>query len=101
MKNVNGITNIINGISEQINLLALNAAIEAASAGDAGRGFSVIALEVKKLSDKSKESAQNIYKIINRLINIINKLVEESKNMESELHEQKEMIYNASSSFQK
>ncbi|AQS02926.1 methyl-accepting chemotaxis protein [Clostridium beijerinckii] len=99
MKNVNGITNIINGISEQINLLALNAAIEAASAGDAGRGFSVIALEVKKLSDKSKESAQNIYKIINRLINIINKLVEESKNMESELHEQKEMIYNASSSF--
>ena len=86
-------------ISEQINLLAFNAAIEAASAGDAGRGFNVIALEVRKLSDKSKESAQNIYKIINRLMNVVNKLVEESKNMDNELEKQKNIIYTASSSF--
>jgi methyl-accepting chemotaxis protein len=99
MKNVNEIINIINGISEQINLLALNAAIEAASAGDAGRGFNVIALEVKKLSDKSKESAQNIYKIINRLTKVINKLVEESQNMDNELDKQRNVIHNASSSF--
>jgi methyl-accepting chemotaxis protein len=99
MKNVNEIISIINGISEQINLLAFNAAIEAASAGEAGRGFNVIALEVKKLSDRSKESAQNISKIINRLINIINKLVEESKNMDNELERQKDIIYNTSSSF--
>lgn len=99
MKNVNAITDIINGISEQINLLAFNAAIEAASAGEAGRGFNVIASEVRKLSDKSKESARNIYTIINRLMNIINKLVEESRNMGSELEKQKEIIYNASSSF--
>lgn len=99
MKNVNEIISIINGISEQINLLAFNAAIEAASAGEAGRGFNVIALEVKKLSDRSKESAQNIYKIINRLIIVINKLVEESKNMDNELERQKNIIYNASSSF--
>lgn len=99
MKNVNEITNIINNISEQINLLAFNAAIEAASAGDAGRGFNVIALEVKKLSDKSKESAQNIYKIINRLMSVVNKLIDESKNMDTELEKQKNIIYKASSSF--
>lgn len=99
MKNVNKIIDIINGISEQINLLAFNAAIEAASAGEAGRGFNVIASEVRKLSDKSKESAKSIYVIINRLMNIINKLVEESQNMDSELERQKNIIYNASSSF--
>lgn len=99
MKNVDKITHIINGISEQINLLAFNAAIEAASAGNAGRGFNVIALEIRKLSDKSKESAQNIYKIINRLMKIINKLVDESKNMDSELEKQKNIIYKTSNSF--
>ena len=91
--------NIMNGISEQINLLAFNAAIEAASAGEAGRGFNVIASEVRKLSDKSKESSQSIYKIINRLMKIINKLVEESSNMDNELEKQKNIIYKASSSF--
>jgi methyl-accepting chemotaxis protein len=99
MKNVNEITNIINGISEQINILAFNAAIEAASAGEAGKGFNVIATEVRKLSDKSKESSQNISKIINRLMKIINKLVEESSNMDSELEKQKHIIYETSSSF--
>lgn len=100
MKNVHQITNIINGISEQINLLAFNAAIEAASAGEAGRGFNVIALEVKKLSDKSKQSAENISKIINRLMKIIKQIVEESSNMDNELKKQKDAIYNASSSFE-
>jgi len=99
MKNVSEVINIMNGISEQINLLAFNAAIEAASAGEAGRGFNVIAQEVRKLSDKSKESAQNIHKIINRLVNVLNKVVEESKNMDSELENQKNKIYEASGSF--
>ena len=99
MKNVNEITNIINGISEQINLLAFNAAIEAASAGEVGSGFNVIAMEVRKLSDKSKESSQSISKIISRLISIINRLAEESKNMDSDLENQKEIIYDVSNSF--
>ncbi len=99
MKNVSEIINIINGISEQINLLAFNAAIEAASAGEAGRGFNVIASEVRKLSDRSKDSAQNISKIINRLTKVINKLVQESINMDNQLEKQKNIIYESSSSF--
>lgn len=66
-ESVQKITDIITGISEQTNLLALNAAIEAARAGEAGRGFSVVAEEVRKLAEQSKESAINISNIIMEL----------------------------------
>jgi len=60
------ITGVINDISFQTNLLALNAAIEAARAGDAGRGFMVVASEVKNLSQKTTESSKKIKDIIER-----------------------------------
>lgn len=63
-KQIEKIVRVIAGIADQTNLLALNAAIEAAKAGDAGRGFSVVADEVKKLAEMSKGELVNINKII-------------------------------------
>lgn len=98
-KQIGQIIEVITGIAEQTNLLALNAAIEAARAGEHGRGFAVVADEVRKLAEQSAQSAQQISTLITTIQQETNEAVRSMETATTEVANGIGAIHTAGESF--
>jgi len=85
---IEGFVDTINSIAKQTNLLSLNASIEAARAGENGRGFMVVAEEIRKLADESMQAGKNIKKIVESILATTEKTTESAREAETIVFEQ-------------
>lgn len=98
-KAISHIVSAINDIAEQTNLLSLNASIEAARAGDAGRGFSVVAEEIRKLADQCLSSAGQISSIVKEILSKTSEVVTIARQAETVVSSQTGAVEDTTASF--
>ncbi len=98
-KAISHIVSAINDIAEQTNLLSLNASIEAARAGDAGRGFSVVAEEIRKLADQCLASAGQISSIVKEILSKTGEVVTIARQAEAVVSSQNGAVEETTASF--
>ncbi len=99
-ESVDNVLKVINNISEQTNILAMNAAIEAAHAGDSGKGFAIVAAEIRTLSESISSSISSIAEILKNIKRSVTEVVDISKNIEHSSMESKNKAVSCDSAIQ-